>query len=173
MFFFSVNWIFMILIIIHKNPVFKKKGRIYAEYSIILSLSNKRRFACLQSKRDNLHISITDTFIIRFNHFNKYYLSMILNCPLIFTHVNIHYQVTLVIQSYYCWFLTQLYIDIAAPTFTNPEHTCRNLILLMCFAWNGPRITSRTLPSMWQCSEKSILSKQIKANIYLLHYFEL
>jgi hypothetical protein len=119
MFFFSVNWIFMILIIIHKNPVFKKKGRIYAEYSIILSLSNKRRFACLQSKRDNLHISITDTFIIRFNHFNKYYLSMILNCPLIFTHVNIYYQTPTVIQAYYRCFLMWRCVDITMP---NPQY---------------------------------------------------
>ena len=39
--------------------------------------------------------------------------------------------------------------------------------MLICFAWNRFLITSRALPSIWYCSEKSILAKQINDGTYL------
>ena len=72
--------------------------------------------------------------------------------PLIFTHDNICYQATNVIQTYYCSFLTWLCImslwqifnenDIRWYVLIEMDRSSMKMISLICFDWNGLVIAS-------------------------------
>jgi len=81
-------------------------------------------------------------------------------CKFSFTHDDIYYQATGVIQTYYADFVA-LYWPLTSPFIIN-KHT---FVDLFCSKWTSFCISGSAFDGY--CSEKSILTKQIKDSIYL------